>query len=137
MPDFEEQRRSWRQDRAYNWLVLTAKLDQSPEVVGRIALTNVVRGAFQNAYLGYWIAKDHTRGGYATEAVGLLMDFAFRRLELHRVQAAVRPDNRASRRVLEKAGFREEGLARSYLRVGGEWRDHVLYARTATEIEES
>ncbi|MBI3725865.1 GNAT family N-acetyltransferase [bacterium] len=92
------------------------------------------RGPFRNAHLGYWIDREHQGRGLTTEAVRLLLAFAFGPLALHRVQAAVMPRNRASCRVLEKAGFRREGLARRYLMIDGKWRDHLIYAIT---IEES
>ena len=99
-------------------------------LVGRVNLSGIVRGVFQNAYLGYWVDEDAGGRGVATEAVRQTVAFAFGEGGLHRVQAAVMPRNAASIRVLEKAGFREEGLARQYLRVAGAWEDHKLYAVT-------
>jgi ribosomal-protein-alanine N-acetyltransferase len=100
------------------------------ELVGRIALSQVVRGVFQNAYLGYSIGERWNGQGFATEAVGLVLAFAFDELGLHRVQAAVMPRNAASIRVLEKNGFREEGYAVGYLSINGVWEDHRIFART-------
>jgi ribosomal-protein-alanine N-acetyltransferase len=99
-------------------------------LVGRISLGGISRGALQNAYLGYGI--DIARGGrgYATQAVTLAVRVAFDDLGLHRVQAAVVPENKASARVLEKCGFREEGLARRYLFLDGQWKDHRMFALT-------
>ena len=102
-------------------------------LVGRIQLTGISRGPFENAFLGYFVAERHNGRGYATEAVRQAVDFAFGELGLHRVQAAVVPRNVASARVLEKAGFREEGLALRYLQIAGVWEDHRLYAVTAEE----
>jgi len=102
-------------------------------MVGRIALSNIIRGAFHNAYLGYWVGAEHVRRGYATEAVRMAVEHAFGPLGLHRVQAAVMLDNEASLRVLDKAGFRREGVALRYLRIDGHWADHVLFAITADE----
>ena len=101
------------------------------ELVGRIALSQIFRGIFQNAYLGYSIAERRNGQGLATEAVGVAMDFAFGDLGLHRVQAAVMPRNTGSIRVLEKNGFREEGYAVGYLCINGVWEDHRIFARTA------
>jgi [ribosomal protein S5]-alanine N-acetyltransferase len=101
------------------------------ELVGRIALSQIFRGIFQNAYLGYSIAERWNGQGLATEAVAVAMDFAFDDLGLHRVQAAVMPRNTASIRVLEKNGFREEGYAVGYLCINGVWEDHRIFARTA------
>lgn len=101
------------------------------ELVGRIALNQVSRGIFQNAYLGYSIGERWNGRGLATEAVGLAVRFAFEEAGLHRVQAAVMPRNTGSVRVLEKNRFREEGYAVDYLKIYGAWEDHRIYARTA------
>jgi ribosomal-protein-alanine N-acetyltransferase len=100
------------------------------ELVGRIALNQISRGVFQNAYLGYSIGERWNGRGLATEAVGVAVGFAFGELGLHRVQAAVMPRNAASIRVLEKNGFREEGYAVGYLCINGVWEDHRIFART-------
>jgi ribosomal-protein-alanine N-acetyltransferase len=100
------------------------------ELVGRIALSNVVRGVFQNAYLGYSVAERWNGRGFASEAVGVAVGFAFGELGLHRVQAAVMPRNAGSIRVLAKNGFREEGYAVGYLCINGVWEDHRIFART-------
>jgi [ribosomal protein S5]-alanine N-acetyltransferase len=100
------------------------------ELVGRIALSQVFRGVFQNAYLGYSIGERWNGRGLATEAVGLVVRLAFEELVLHRVQAAVIPRNTGSIRVLEKNRFREEGYAIGYLCINGVWEDHRIFART-------
>ena len=100
------------------------------ELVGRLALNQIVRGVFQNAYLGYSIGERWNGRGFATEAVALAVEFAFEGLFLHRVQAAVMPRNVGSIRVLEKNGFREEGYAVGYLCINGAWEDHRIFART-------
>jgi [ribosomal protein S5]-alanine N-acetyltransferase len=105
-------------------------LRQSDELIGRVALSNVSRGAWQNATLGYYIDELHNRRGYATEAVQLALEFAFGSAGLHRVQAAVLPRNVASRRVLEKAGFGREGRSTKYLQINGVWEDHEMFAVT-------
>ena len=88
---------------------------------------------FSNAYLGYFVSERHNGHGYATTAVRQAVDFAFEELGLHRVQAAVVPRNAGSIRVLEKAAFREEGLALRYLQIAGVWEDHRVYAVTVEE----
>jgi len=103
------------------------------EVAGAVNLSGIVRGVFENAYLGYWVDEARGGRGVATEAVRLAVGHAFGAAGLHRVQAAVIPRNAASIRVLEKAGFREEGLALRYLRIAGVWEDHRLYALTREE----
>ena len=98
-------------------------------LLGYARLSNVVRGAFDNAYLGYAVGREHGGRGTGTLLVRHAVGLAWQ-LGLHRVQAAVRTDNPASLRVLEKAGFRREGLALRYLHLDGAWRDHVLHAVT-------
>jgi ribosomal-protein-alanine N-acetyltransferase len=98
-------------------------------LVGRVALTSIVRGAFLNAYLGYGIDRAHAGRGIATEAVGQVVEVAWDH-GLHRVQAAVSVDNPGSKRVLDKVGFRREGLALRYLRLAGQWTDQELWAIT-------
>ena len=101
------------------------------ELAGMIALSNVVYGAFRSANLGYWVDAKRNGRGLATRAVAALAEHAFGALGLHRLEAGTLVDNPASQRVLEKNGFELVGLARNYLHIGGEWRDHLLYQRTA------
>jgi ribosomal-protein-alanine N-acetyltransferase len=99
-------------------------------MVGGLTISNVRRRAAQFGTLGYWMGEDFAGRGLMTEAVGVLLPFFFLTLGLHRLQAAFLPHNMASRRVLEKNGFREEGYAESYLQIDGRWADHVLFALT-------
>ena len=108
-------------------------LGEDRRIVGRVTLGGVLRGAFQNAYLGYWIDKDHQGRGLMTEAVRATTAFAFSAAGLHRVQAAVMPQNAASVRVVEKVGYRREGMAERYLCIAGRWEDHALFAMTAED----
>jgi ribosomal-protein-alanine N-acetyltransferase len=103
-------------------------------LVGRVALSNVVRGAWQNATLGYYVAEEHGGKGYATDGIRLTVHFAFLRAGLHRVEAAVMPRNKASIRVLEKAAFRHEGFAPHYLQINGVWEGHELFAITTEDL---
>ncbi|MEX0758989.1 MAG: GNAT family protein [Tistlia sp.] len=103
-----------------------AELGRS-ELVGAASLTNLRRGVAQSASLGYWTGRRHARQGYMQEALGLLIGWSFGPLGLHRLEAACLPANRPSRSLLEKLGFREEGLARGYLMIDGRWQDHLLY----------
>jgi [ribosomal protein S5]-alanine N-acetyltransferase len=105
-------------------------------LVGRISLGGISRGALQNAYLGYGIDIEAGGRGYATQAVKLAVRVAFDDLGLHRVQAAVVPENTASARVLLKVGFLEEGLARRYLFLDGQWKDHRMFALTVDDAPE-
>lgn len=101
------------------------------ELIAYARLSQIVRGGFQNAYLGYAVDERRSGRGVATQLVLHVARFAFGELELHRLQANVRTDNPASRRVLEKAGFRHEGVALRYLKIAGEWRDHDMFALTS------
>jgi ribosomal-protein-alanine N-acetyltransferase len=109
--------------------------ERSGRLCGKIALNNIVRGAFQNAYIGYDI--DHTviNQGYMTQALRMLVPFAFSALGLHRLQAAIMPRNDASRRVVEKAGFIREGYSEKYLKINGVWEDHDIFALTTDRYE--
>jgi ribosomal-protein-alanine N-acetyltransferase len=103
---------------------------------GEINVSAVQRGPFQSAYVGYWIDEQHAGNGYVPEAVVAILRFAFDELHLHRVQIAIIPRNKASRRVADKLGVREEGVAERYLEINGTWEDHVRYAMTSEEWEE-
>jgi len=124
-------RRDWKAGSGYVF-VMQLRTPSEP-IVGRIALTSVTRGPFQSAQLGYWMDAGHVRRGLMSEAVDVTLAFAFERLGLHRLQAAVMPTNHASRAILHKRGFREEGYAERYLRIAGKWEDHVLYGLTLEE----
>ncbi len=107
------------------------------EFAGQLTIGNVTHGALRSAWIGYWVATSHIGGGVATAALALGLDHCFGQVRLHRVEATVRPENAASRAVLAKAGFREEGLLRRYLDVDGGWRDHLLVAITVEEVQGS
>jgi len=105
-------------------------LRENQQLAGGITLSNIRRRAAQFVNLGYWMGERHAGQGLMTEAVGAVVPFCFETLGLHRIHAAFLPDNDASRRVLEKNGFHEEGYAEHYLQIDGRWRDHVLFALT-------
>lgn len=122
-------RQYWRDiddDVAYPYFIFDAGRQQ---LLGALTLSNVRRGVAQTATLGYWIGAPFARQGIMTDAVKLIVGFAFRKLALHRLEAACLPDNEASIALLRRSGFEPEGLARGYLRIAGEWRDHRLFAR--------
>lgn len=100
---------------------------------GEINLNGVQRGAFQNAYVGYWIDEARAGNGYTPEAAVVAFRFAFEDLDLHRLQIAVIPRNTASRRVATKLDLRDEGTAVRYLEIDGTWEDHVRYAITSED----
>jgi len=97
-------------------------------LVGAVTLDNIRRGPAQDGTLGYWVGEPFARQGYMSEAIAAVVHHAFHQLDLSRVQAACLPENAASRGVLEKVGFKYEGVAQSYLQINGRWRNHVLYA---------
>lgn len=96
-------------------------------LTGGITLSNIRRGVAQTGSIGYWCGKPFTRQGLTLAAVKALIGFSFRTLALHRLEAACIPENQASRDLLAKAGFAEEGHAKAYLKINGAWRDHVLF----------
>jgi len=104
-------------------------------LAGEINLSSVQRGPFQNAYVGYWIDERRAGQGLTPEAVVLACRYAFEELGLHRLQIAIIPRNRSSRRVVDKLAIREEGVALRYLEINGLWEDHVRYGITAEEWE--
>jgi ribosomal-protein-alanine N-acetyltransferase len=108
-------------------------IDVDGALAGAVNLNVIVRGVFENAYLGYWLDEAQGGRGIATEAVRQAVSHAFGPAGLHRVQAAVIPRNAPSLRVLEKLGFREEGYAERYLCINGVWEDHRLFAVTREE----
>lgn len=97
-------------------------------LLGAITLDNVVRGPSQSGTLGYWIGAPNARNGYMKEAIVAVAHYAFNVMDLSRIQAACLPENEASRGVLEKTGFKYEGVAQSYLQINGRWRNHVIYS---------
>ncbi|MFC4809084.1 GNAT family N-acetyltransferase [Paenibacillus sp. GCM10023250] len=104
---------------------LTAAADPDGDIIGTASLSNIVRGAFQSCHLGYRMDVLHRNKGYMTEALAHVVAFAFERLNLHRVEANVMPRNAPSLKVVERLGFRSEGVASQYLRIRGVWEDHV------------
>lgn len=97
-------------------------------LLGAITLDNIRRGPAQAGTIGYWIGAKYARHGYMSEAVKALVHYAFTELDLSRIESACLPENEASRGVLERAGYKYEGVAQSYLQINGRWRNHVLYA---------
>jgi ribosomal-protein-alanine N-acetyltransferase len=97
-------------------------------IVGTITLSQIFQKAFQNAYLGYQLFGGFTGNGYMTEAVELVLRYAFEDLGLHRVEANVQPGNKPSIAVLDRSGFSKEGFSRRYLKIAGRWRDHERWA---------
>lgn len=117
-------------DEAYSLFIIDAR---SEALLGGLTLGLVRRGVAQACTLGYWMGERHAGKGHMTEAVRGALRFAFSELALHRVEAACLPNNEASRRLLQRVGFQQEGMARAYLRINGNWADHLLYAALASD----
>ncbi|RDJ23636.1 N-acetyltransferase [Bosea caraganae] len=117
-------------DEAYSLFIVDG---QSDALLGGLTLGLVRRGVAQACTLGYWMGQRHAGKGHMTEAVRGALRFAFSDLALHRVEAACLPNNEPSRRLLERVGFRREGEARAYLRINGQWADHLLYGILSTD----
>jgi ribosomal-protein-alanine N-acetyltransferase len=123
--------REMREDLGYSYFIF----NRDDMLLGGISLSNVRRGVTQSASLGYWLGLPHVRRGHMTAAVQALLPHACLMLKLHRVEAASQPDNGASMRVLERCGFQAEGHARKYLKINGNWQDHILYAFIADDLK--
>jgi ribosomal-protein-alanine N-acetyltransferase len=103
-------------------------------LVGGMTAGNIWRGSLNSCFLGYWVDGRYAGLGIAPTALALAVDHCFTSVGLHRVEANIRPENTKSRRVVEKLGFREEGLRERYLFIDGAWRDHVSYALTVEDV---
>lgn len=102
-------------------------------LVGALTLDNIRRGPAQAGTMGYWVGARFARQGFMREAIAAIVHHAFSALDLSRIEAACLPENAASRGVLEKSGFKYEGVAQSYLQINGRWRNHVLYANLRSD----
>ena len=117
--------RELRDDQGYAFLIFR---HADARLLGGLSISNVRRGVAQAASVGYWIGAPYVRRGHMSDAVKASLPFAFATLGLHRLEAACLPHNLHSTRVLEKAGFKREGMARRYLKINGIWQDHDLFA---------
>jgi [ribosomal protein S5]-alanine N-acetyltransferase len=121
-----------KESRAGRTLPLAVTYDG--RLAGQVTASNVVRGAFDSASVGYWVDGAIAGRGVLPTALAMLVDHCFQTVGLHRVEANIRPENTASRRVVEKLGFREEGLHLGYLFIDGAWRDHLSFAVTREDV---
>jgi ribosomal-protein-alanine N-acetyltransferase len=119
---------AWRAREEGKALALFLTRREDGRLLGAITLDNIRRGPSQSAQVGYWIGPDFARQGFMREALEAVVRHAFLAMDLSRIEAACLPENAASRRLLERAGFKYEGVAQSYLQINGRWRNHVLYA---------
>lgn len=109
-------------------------IEYQGEFVGQLNVSGVTYGSLSSAQLGYWVAERVAGKGVTPAAVALATDYCFNTLELHRMEIAIRPENTASLRIVEKLGFRYEGLRRRYIHINGDWRDHFSFALVREEV---
>ena len=125
--------RDARDDEGYAFLIFR---QSDNALVGGVNMSNVTRGIRLSCSLGYWIGEKYTRQGHMNDAVRVILRFAFDQLRLHRVEAGCIPTNTASRDLLRKVGFNEEGYARKYLSINGAWHDHLLFAMVSDDFRD-
>ncbi len=116
-------RKSAKSNQAYQFFIF----DKFQILLGSITIENIRKGPSNAATLGYWLGEKHTGKGFMREAVLTVINFCFNRLTISRLEAATLPENTSSRRLLEKVGFKYEGVGQSYLQINGRWRNHILY----------
>ncbi len=119
------------QGRGLSWVIMFGD-----ELAGQLTVGSIVRGSNRSGLIGYWIDERFAGRGIVPTALAMAVDYSFRVVGLHRVEAGVQPENHASRRVMEKLGFHEEGLRRGSVHVNGAWRDHLCYALTAEDVQD-
>jgi ribosomal-protein-alanine N-acetyltransferase len=124
-----EQNRAARRGQAYAFV-----LEYDGEMVGQLTVSAITRGSLQSASIGYWISEHVAGRGIMPTAVALACDFCWFELGLHRVEINIRPENAASLRVVEKLGFRDEGVRERFLHIQGAWCDHRSFALTVEEV---
>lgn len=104
------------------------------QLVGQISMGGIILGALRGAHIGYWVAEEYANKGITTKAVEMLSEFSFAKMGLHRIEINLRPENVASRKVAQKAGYHLEGERPRYLHIDGQWRDHLCFVRENREI---
>lgn len=122
--------REARAGRSYSFILWSGS-----NLIGQVTLGGVIYGALRGAHIGYWIDRNYANRGLMTEAVSRVTDFAFQELGLHRIEINVRPENGASCRVAEKAGYQFEGNRTEFLHIDGGWRDHRTYIAVNSDIQ--
>lgn len=104
------------------------KKDEPHKIIGTISISNIIRGAFQSAFMGYKLDKKYINQGYITEGIIKVIDYAFNSLLLHRIEVCIMPKNAPSLKIMEKLNFNFEGLAKNYLEINGSWQDHFRFS---------
>lgn len=116
----------------YPWLIFDRS---NNDLLGGITIGHIKRGVSQSGQIGYWVGAPHAGRGVMSEALQMIVHHAFTRCGLHRLEAACIPSNERSIRLLRKSAFEQEGHVKSYLKINGQWRDHLLFARINTNID--
>jgi ribosomal-protein-alanine N-acetyltransferase len=131
---YADMRRAAREGTSMPFAICLNGSDGEQRLVGQLTLSNIVRRAFCSAYAGYWVDSRVAGRGIMPTALALAVDHAFASGGLHRIEVNIRPENGASRRVVEKLGFRQEAYHHRYLHIDGDWRDHLGYAVTTEDV---
>ena len=126
------QSHNWREKRGFAFLIFIKDTD---ELIGGVNINHVTGGVSKMGSLGYWLAEEHTSKGYMRDAITQIIQFAFFRLDLHRLEAACILGNESSQRVLKHCGFTLEGHVRKYIKIDGRWQDHMLYGIVKEDLE--
>lgn len=127
-----------REGTGYSWIMTLPQLHRAhPPIIGQISVSGIQYGAARSASLGYWIDGAHAGYGLVPEACALVIDYCFQDLALHRMEINIRPENAPSLRVVDKLGFRDEGLRKGFLHIDGQWRDHRTFALNREELDSS
>lgn len=114
---------------------VAAIIEYRGEMVGQLNVANILYGSVSSGSIGYWISQQHAGRGITPVAVALMVDFMFTRMRIHRAEIAIRPENEASIRVVQKLAFRHEGRKLRYIHINGDWRDHDIFALTREEVK--
>lgn len=133
-PSFADMVRRLRQD-AREGRGMPFAIDVDGALVGQVNVSGIALGSYRGCHLGYWIDQRHAGRGVVPTAVALICDHLFTVVGLHRIEIAIRPENLASIRVVEKLGFRFEGLRPRFLHIDGDWRDHVIYVLNSEDVD--
>jgi ribosomal-protein-alanine N-acetyltransferase len=128
-------RRLLERNRREDFEVCLVRRSDDDAIVGVFELSGIVRGLFQNAYVGYWVGAPYAGRGYMSAGMRQLFRLAFGELRLHRLEANIQPGNEPSLALARATGFRREGFSPRYLKIGGRWRDHERWAVLAEEVK--
>ena len=133
-PSFFEMVRIYNRD-GRSGRTISLAIWQGPNLIGQITMGGIIYGALRGAHIGYWIDRRFANRGFTTQAVQMLTTYGFDELGLHRIEINLRPENGASRRVAEKAGFILEGARPRFLHIDGQWRDHICFVKENLAIK--